>query len=193
LAVRDSCTTPALVGTETLAGAHTDISPTAHYVLVGEIVGLFGTRGWFKVRTFTRPRQNLFSYRAWWIGHPARSQLYSVSATQTHGTSYLAQLAGIENRDQASSLVNQPIHIARELLPPAGEDEYYWADLVGMQVVTLAGESLGTVRGLQEAGDHDVLIIRGAREYLIPFVQKHFVMQVDNGQNRITVDWHVDD
>ena len=77
----------------------------------------------------------------------------------------------------------------REQLPAPAEDEYYWHDLVGLRVKTTQGMELGTVDHLIETGANDVLVVRGERERLIPFIRGQVVLQIDLAAGEIQVDW----
>ena len=79
--------------------------------------------------------------------------------------------------------------MAREDLPFCEPGEYYWTDLEGLEVRTAAGESLGRVNFLFSTVEHDVMVVTGERERLIPFVRERFVCEVDLGDGVIIVDW----
>jgi 16S rRNA processing protein RimM len=79
--------------------------------------------------------------------------------------------------------------VPRERFPAAPADEYYWSDLIGLEVVTLAGEVLGQVTELQQTGAHDVLVVTGERRRLLPFVMGRVIRTVDLASGRIVVDW----
>jgi len=81
--------------------------------------------------------------------------------------------------------------VARSDLPPPQENEFYWSDLIGLKAVNREGVELGQVDSLLETGAHDVLVIKGKREYLIPFVAT-FVGKVDVAGGVIEVDWGED-
>lgn len=105
----------------------------------------------------------------------------------------VAQLADIEDRDQASELVGCDILISRQQLPKPGVGEYYWADLVGLHVKTDGGYSLGRVESLFETGANDVLVVvDGQIERLIPFLQQTTVLNIDLDNGFIVVDWDPD-
>ncbi len=158
-------------------------------VLAGKISGCHGVRGWVKVYSYTRPRENITQYRQWLID----GQPYQVRAAK-HGKSVIAKIEGIDDRDAAVHLVDKEIYLPRESLPQPAEGEYYWNDLIGMDVENTEGIAFGSVSKLLETGAHDVLVIQGEdRERLVPFVMDTYVKQVDMDNNRITVDWHQDD
>lgn len=162
-------------------------------VMMGRIIGLFGTRGWLKIHSFTRPRSNLFEYRDWWVGQPGQWRTYQLSDHKVNGSTLLGVLAEITGREHAVALLKASIAIPRAALRQPSVGEYYWSDLLGAVVVNRDGVALGEIKRLVEAGDHDVMVVRGAREYLIPFVAQIYVLSVDLGARRILVDWHVDD
>ena len=163
------------------------------FILVGRINGLFGTRGWVKVFSHTRPRDNLLIYSPWYLLGDGEWQVYEVIEARRHHGGVIAHLAGIDDRDQAASLVRRDVAITRTQLGPAASDDYYWADLIGLKVINCEGEELGKVTGLMETGAHDVMRIEGAREYLIPFVRDVHVLSIDVPGGEMRVDWHADD
>ena len=99
-----------------------------------------------------------------------------------------AKLEGVDDRNAAELLRGLDVAVTREDLGEAEEGEFYWVDLVGLAVVNLQGEALGQVEDLLRTGGSDVLVVRGERERLIPFVAD-YVKSVDREARRITVDW----
>ena len=180
------------VPTDTAAAAR---EPTAlnDYLLVGRISGLFGTRGWVKVFSYTRPRDNLLEYDPWFLRVDGEWRRYAVREARRHHGGVIALLEGIDDRDQAATLVKREIAVTRAQLGPSTPGEYYWADLVGLQVTNLQGEALGHVEGLLETGAHDVLRVVGEREYLVPYVRDVYVLAIDLAAGTMQVDWHADD
>ena len=167
--------------------------PLIEFLPVGRINGLFGTRGWVKVFSHTRPRENLLTYNPWYLHSDGEWQPFDVVEARQHHGGVIARFAGIDDRDQAATLVRRDVAITREQLGPAPVDDVFWADLIGLRVVNSDGQELGRVSGLLETGAHDVLRIDGAREYLIPFVRKVYVVAVDVPGGELRVDWHPDD
>jgi len=108
---------------------------------------------------------------------------------RAHGNTVIARLDGVDDRDAARALIDRRIEVPREALPPPGPGEYYWADLEGMRVRTREGRALGEVDYMLATPAHDVMVIRGERERLVPFVQERFVLEVDLAGGVIVVDW----
>ena len=129
----------------------------------------------------------LLEYQPWLLGEDKNP--LKIVAGRKQGKGLVALLPGIEDREQAITLVGQQIFVRRDQLPALAADEYYWSDLEGLDVHTTKGEVLGRVEKLMETGANDVLVIRGEREHLVPFVQGQYVTRVDLESRLIEVDW----
>ncbi|MFI3157904.1 MAG: ribosome maturation factor RimM [Methylococcaceae bacterium] len=159
------------------------------YISVGKISGIFGIKGWVKVFSFTDPRENILTYSPWLLKKDDQAKAVNVIDGQLQGKTIVAQLAGIDDRDQAADLMGWDIFITRDQLPKAAKGEYYWSELIGLTVETIDGVPLGVVDSLLETGANDVIIVQGERERVIPFLQGQTIINVDLGAGRIIVDW----
>jgi len=159
-------------------------------LLLGRIVGAFGVRGEAKLESWTEPRPSIFRYQPWILRAPngEERQMTGVRGRES-GKHLTAVLPGVDDRDQVEAMRGTEIYVPRSALPPPSADEYYWVDLEGLEVFNLEGVAFGTVSHLFSTGANDVLVTRGDRERLIPFVQPDFVQSVDFEANRIVVDW----
>lgn len=160
-------------------------------VLMGRIVGLYGVQGWLKIESWSEPRTRIFDYQPWQLSS-APGEMVEVAGIKgrPQGKGLICFLPGVDTREKAAALVGQDIFVARELLPPPGQDEYYWVDLEGLEVVTTEGVALGRVSHLFATGANDVVVVRdGERERLIPFIQGNYVRSVDLQAGRMVVDW----
>ncbi len=101
----------------------------------------------------------------------------------------VAMLEGFEDRTRADTLTGCQIFIKQEQLPVLEPDDYYWSDLIGLSVESMRGESLGVISSMMETGADDVMVLKGERERLIPFVLEQIVREVDLGKRRLVVDW----
>ena len=161
----------------------------ARSVELGYIAGVFGVRGWVKIHSFTDPRENCVAHRRWTLTHHGQSSEVEVEAGQAHGKNVIAKLAGIDDADAAGLLIGARISVPRDALPACGPGEYYWADLEGLSVRDRAGHELGRVVRLMETGAHDVLVLDGKGDRLIPFVLDEIVESVSLDEGTITVNW----
>ena len=162
-------------------------------VVMGHIGVPFGVRGWVKVQTYSERVDSLLDHPVWWMARRDSQDWREVEVLETRvlGKGLAVRLAGCDDRDVAASWRGWQIAVPREKLPAAGKDEYYWADLIGLEVRTVEGAVLGRVESLLETGAHDVLVVAGERERLIPFVPAH-VLEVDVGGGWLRVDWPAD-
>jgi len=158
---------------------------------MGRILGAFGVKGWVKIQPFTETPDGLTAYRTWWIENEGSWSPCEVEKAQVHGQALAAKLAGCDDREAAALYRGREVAVPRSELPQAGENEFYWADLVGLKVSNTRGEDLGTVARVIETGANDVLVVEGDRERLIPFIEE-VVRQVDLAGGVIRVDWGSD-
>ncbi|HET7921314.1 MAG TPA: ribosome maturation factor RimM [Gammaproteobacteria bacterium] len=161
-------------------------------VVIGKVTGLFGVLGWIKLLSWTEPREDIVRYPSWQVQRDGEWQDWKIEAGRPHGKTIIARLAGITDRDQAVPLIGAEIAVRRDQLPPLKPGEYYWADLIGMQVRLEDGRELGRVESMMETGANDVLVVKGDRERLIPFIRGQVVRDVDMDQGLIRVDWDPD-
>lgn len=156
-------------------------------VPLGFISGVHGVKGWIKIHSFTSPRAAILDYKPWLLGeehNPVR-----IIEGRPQSKTIVALLPGIESREQARELVGLEITINRDQMPEPEENAFYWADLVGLAVETKDGIDLGQVVQMMETGAHDVIVVKGDRERLIPFVPGQYVIRVDLDAGKLVVDW----
>jgi 16S rRNA processing protein RimM len=165
------------------------MSDQSRRIIVGRINGIYGVRGWVKVYSYTRPIENILAYSPWQLCQHKQWRTVNISEGKPHGKGIIVRLDNCQTREQAALLLGSEIAISRELLPPTEDEEYYWSDLVGLKVINQEGIVFGTVDYLIETGSNDVLVVKGDRERLVPFVAPEFIIKVDLEQQQILVDW----
>lgn len=163
---------------------------TERRILLGRVVGAFGVRGELKLESWTEPRLAIFNYQPWILrsANGQESELKGARGRES-GKHLVASFPGVDDRDTVEAMRGTEILVARSALPPPKPDEYYWVDLEGLDVRTVDGVALGKVSHLFSTGANDVLVARGDRERLIPFVRPDFVKSVDFDANLVVVDW----
>ncbi len=161
---------------------------------VGHIAGVFGVRGWLKVYSYTDPRGNILNYLPWSLEPKSGgdSTLVRLISGKQHGKGIIAQLEGVDDPQVAAALIGHEIMVPSDQFPATEPGEYYWSDLIGLNVVTLDGEPLGRVESILETGANDVLVVKSERQRLIPFLQPQVVTRVDIEGGIIRVDWDAD-
>jgi len=193
-----------------VAAASDPSAPDAEFpadaVEVARVLDAWGVKGWIRVQPYAKDPQALFSSRRWFLrppeaqaGRPVREAaaplpaLLRVIEAREHGDGVVASVRDVLDRNGAEALRGARIFVPRSSFPTAGNDEFYWVDLIGLQVFNRDGVRLGEVSGLLDNGAQSVLQLRDgdAPERLIPFVAA-FIDQVDLPGRRILVDWGLD-
>jgi len=172
------------------------MSEAEQQIIVGRIGAVYGVKGWLKIISFTDDAESIFSYQPWQLLDKQSTQTLNVTDWRRHNKGLIAKFDGVDNRDAAQLLTNLEIAVTADTLPELPEDEYYWRDLIGAQVVNLSGYHLGQVIDLMETGSNDVLVVKanasdafGKKERLIPFIDEQVIKQIDLQARQIEVDW----
>lgn len=161
-------------------------------IRIGRIIGLFGVKGWVKIYSYTHPRCNILTYTPWHIRLEGCWKEIILDSHRHHGHTLLAKLKGFDDRNQAAHLLGAEVAVDPGQLEPLSQSEYYWAELIGLRVLDLHGRELGVVDHLLETGAHDVLVLQGNSEILIPFVIGPIVQTVDVEAGYLRVAWDPD-
>lgn len=160
-------------------------------ITLGKIVGVYGVKGWVKVFSETRPREDIFKYSPWQLELNGTAIEVKVQEGRAQGKGLVASLEAYTDCDQARELIGAVISIPQTALPDAGIGEYYWSQLIGLQVKNIQGIELGEVIDLIDTGANDVLVVKGDKERLIPFTE-FAVIEVDLDGGKLTADWDAD-
>ena len=177
---------------------------TSHLISIATIVGVYGIKGWVKIRMNVEDPASLTSLSPQQLTDSRGKRVRSVDITtvRSQGKGFIAKLAGVDDRNAAELLRGHSIQIPESSLPSLNEGEFYWRDLIGCRVeLSVENEnlSLGCVDHLIETGANDVLVVRPTedsvddRERLIPWLEDDVIVAVDIESQRISVRWHPDD
>ncbi|VAX05450.1 16S rRNA processing protein RimM [hydrothermal vent metagenome] len=158
-------------------------------VILGRVSGVYGVKGWVRVYSDTSPRTNILNYPTWYLRRADDWEQHELRSGRAQGKGLVAQLVGCDDRDQAAELIQADIAIRHEQLPKLKADEFYWSELEGLRVQTMDGMDLGVVDHLLETGANDVVVVKGERERLIPYLWQDVIRSVDLETGLMTVDW----
>lgn len=175
----------------------------ADAIEVGRIADAWGIKGWFKVLSHSADPQALFSSKRWFILPSEKgaktftgARKLAIKEAKMHSDTVVATAHDIDDRTAAEVLKGARIFVSRASFPTADKDEYYWVDLIGLDVINREGVALGQVKELLSTSAQTVLVLEfqldgKTQERMIPFVAV-YVDNVDLASRIITVDWHPD-
>ena len=146
-------------------------------------------RGWLKVHSYTCPIDNILQYRPWRLRAKGDETVHELECGRRARLGLIAKFCGIDDREQAEALRGREIWVDAAQFPELPEGEYYHRQLLGLDAFDQQGEKLGTVDQILETAAHDVLIIHGEGEYLIPYAPGETVSGVDLSRGRIDLRW----
>jgi 16S rRNA processing protein RimM len=193
------------------SGAFQASTLPADAIELGRIQDAWGLKGWVHILPHSADTEALLASSEWFLqppearfarGFSAFSGIVRVTVAEIkiHSDGIVARLEGVEDRTAAEALKGVRICMPRSAFPAAPDGEYYWVDLIGLNVVNRDGVHLGVVRDLMPTGPHSVLVLEFTEELdgkpqvaerMIPFVSA-YVDSVDQAERRITVDWGLD-
>ncbi|MDC0658846.1 ribosome maturation factor RimM [Leisingera sp. SS27] len=157
-------------------------------ICVGAIAGSFGVRGEVRLKSFCAVPEEIEDYSP--LSNEDGSQSYSLTITRPIKNGFAALLGGVETKEDADAIKGLRLFARRDQLPQLPDDEFYHADLIGLEVYDTGGTLLGTVKSVQNHGAADLLEIHGPglkATVLLPFTLEA-VPTVDLTQRRIIAD-----
>jgi len=172
---------------------------------VGAIVDAYGLKGWVKIAPHAHAGHGgdaMLAAKRWWLVKGNERKSVRCLQSKVHSDTVVAHFAGCNDRDLAYALRGHSIYVLRSDFPKlTGEDEFYWVDLIGLEVVNEANVALGQVANMIDNGAHSIMRVEfpttgkdgspATGERLIPFVGV-YVKTVDQAARKIVVDWDVD-
>lgn len=170
----------------------------SNLITVGRITGVFGIKGWVKLKSFTDPQDNVLEYSPLLLKTKHGVKECEIAEYQFRPQGLVVRLKGVDDRNAAEALAPVDVAIDKSLLPELGDDDFYWHQLEGLRVVTIFdgnAQDLGVVSKVMATGANDVLEVKpdaqsiDDRDRLVPYVLDLYVKKVDLSAECITVDW----
>ncbi|CAL4043270.1 Ribosome maturation factor RimM [Buchnera aphidicola (Tetraneura ulmi)] len=166
-------------------------------IIVGKIKSVYGILGWMKIDSFTEIKKNIFNYQPWFI--KKKQNLLNLETWKKNKKNFLIKIIEINNRSEATKIINQFIMVEEKvLLPYKKKKEYYWKDILNCTVFNINLKILGIVVNIIETGNNDVLIINSHKKknkkevkILIPFIEEKIIKNVNIQKKIILVKWNL--
>jgi 16S rRNA processing protein RimM len=163
-------------------------------VALGRIIGCFGVKGWIKIKPDTSDLRSIAKFKELYVIDSGNNkQLYTVGENFIRSEIIHLKFLEINDRDSAQKLKGADVAVMRDKLPKTNSDEYYWVDLIGLDVYNTNEQLLGKVDHLIETGPSSVMVLKSDNsiQCMVPFVA-NFVIDVDLTHKKIIVDWELD-
>ena len=158
------------------------------FILVASVGKPVGLKGWAKVNSFTRPPENLFNFKNFYLDKKGKKEILKIDQFSKSGKNYILKVESLNSIEEIEILKNKEIFIKAEDLPKLDEDKFYWKDLIGSEVINQSNESLGEVIKIENHGASDLLFVKGVTEQVIP-VTDEFFKSFDLQNKIIIVEW----
>ncbi|MFT5164577.1 MAG: 16S rRNA processing protein RimM [Alteromonadaceae bacterium] len=165
-------------------------------VILGKVGAPYGIKGWLKLTAYTDDPEGIFNYKTLLIQMDGQWKQHTVADWRRHNNGVVFRFANIEDRNGAQGFTNAEVAVLAEDLPDLPDEEFYWRDLIGLNVVNQSGYQMGQVSDILETGANDVLVIKAKpndafnqTERLIPFLLEQVVKEVNQQDKVILVDW----
>jgi len=161
-------------------------------VIVGRIGAPYGVKGWMKIKSFTNPMENILVYQPWLIKRQGQWQPLAINGSRYHHNRLIASVQGCDSKEAALPYRLTEIAVKRKQLATLGKHEYYWTDLQELTVFTISGDELGRIDHILPTGANDVLVVKGERQHLIPYLLHEVIKKIDLVNGKMVVDWDTD-
>lgn len=172
-------------------------------IVVGQLAGVLGVKGWLKIRSYTQPERNILSYSPWWLKTPEGLKEVVVTDHKVRPQGLAVHFEGVDDREVAALFGRQQILVSANLLPELEDDEYYLHQFLGLRVIsvfddlgdTAAEKLLGVVSDVMETGANDVLMVESCKDSiddqsrLIPYVLGQYIVSISLDKGEIRVNW----
>lgn len=155
-------------------GRHASSSTEATLVAIGVITGAQGIRGQVKLRSFTDDPHAITEYGA--LMNATGTKRYELRIDGANKSGLVASVKGVTDRNAAEALKGTELFVDKRNIPAAAEDEFYYDDLIGLDVRDASGATLGKVFALYNFGAGDIIEIQlsaGGKE-MYPFTCQNF-------------------
>ena len=165
-------------------------------IILGKVGAVYGIKGWLKIHSFTDDLDAILDYFPWSLKLGNKTQTVEITDWRKHNKGLIVKVGNIDDRDEAQALVGSEILTSETSLPDLPQGDFYWRDLIGMNVVTTQGYDLGVVSDMMETGANDVLVVKAnlkdgfsKKERLIPYILEQVIESVSIENKQICVDW----
>ena len=159
------------------------------FVVMGRLGGSLGLKGWLKIQIFSEELGTLGKYENWYLSNDEKNwQIIRIEQYKISTNKVSVKFYDVDDRTASDPYKSYLVGVPKDSLPKLEENEYYWDDLIGFEVLNLQNILLGQVDTFLETGANDVLVVEGNKQILIPYIP-NTIIKIDKKQQKIVVDW----
>lgn len=161
----------------------------AKYIVIGRIGSTYGIKGWLKLQSFTASQLDILDYQPWYYKDKGEWVVFECDEHKASPERMLIHVKGYDSPEHAKQLTGIELATTRSQLPKLPENEFYWHDLIGLDVYTKEHVLLGSITNILSNAAHPLLEIEGEKQHLVPLLFDKFIIEVDLSKNKVIADW----
>lgn len=160
------------------------------YCLIGKVIKPHGVRGKIKIEYFGEDLKGFSSYPKIYVEiAPGQWKSYEILKVFPQPPRLIIQLKGVERREETDPLIGKEIYVKKKEMPKLAKGEYYWFEILGLEVKTKEGKILGRIKEIFPTGANDVYVVKGKRrEIFLPAIEK-VIEEIDLERGVMEVTW----
>lgn len=156
-------------------------------ILIAKIQAHQGLEGWLKAYSYSETKKKFSNYTSFFIkkdGNYIHLQVEKVLVEK----SVKIKFKGFDNREDTQDFIGKNLFIDSSQLEPLKNNEFYWKDLIGLNVHLENSNKIGIVSDIIETGSNDVLVVNGEKEFLIPYILGESIKDIKLEEKIIVID-----
>ena len=156
-------------------------------ILIAKIQAHQGLNGWLKIYSYSESIEKFSKYKYFFVLNNKKYIRLDVEDSLIN-KSIKIKFKNFNSREDSNDYIGKDIYISKDQLDKLKENQFYWNDLIGLNVYLDNEEKIGVVADMIETGSNDVLVIKGDNEILIPYIFGESVKNVIIEENKIIID-----
>lgn len=162
--------------------------PPENLLLMGEVIRPHGLEGLLRIKSYAQTEESFLRAELVFLQKgSAEPREYAITSVRPHKNVHLLKLRGVDSLEEAEKLKGARILIEKDSLNSKRRDEYFWHELIGLEVYLSRGEYLGKIKHILPTGSNDIYVVQeGKKEVLIPAIYD-VIQEIDLTKNRMII------
>tara|TARA_B100001250_G_C19785416_1_gene783901 strand:+ start:232 stop:726 length:495 start_codon:yes stop_codon:yes gene_type:complete len=156
-------------------------------ILIAKIQAHQGLNGWLKIYSYSETKEKFSNYTHFFVLNNRNYNQLDIEDIKID-KSIKIKFRSINSREDAERFIDKSLYIEADQLEKLNDNEYYWKDLIGLDVYIEEGEKIGVISDIIETGSNDVLVIQGEKELLVPYIYGQSIKNVFLNDNKVVID-----